>query len=140
VHTRRTQPASEAGFTLIEVLVAMIILAVGLLGLEAMGIGAARSVVMAERQSEYATLASDSLESALHQLRRGTVPAQFCIEFGRGDRLSRTISFPSANLGVVTVQAIPSPDSFSAPRSTFEVTSSVFLPTSPGTTVNGTPC
>ena len=48
---------SVDGFTLIEVVVAMVILALGLLGLEALGIGAARSIATADRQSGYATIA-----------------------------------------------------------------------------------
>lgn len=139
----RTEPVvkgPEAGFTLIEVLAAMIILAVGLLALEALGIGAARMVTVADRQSGYATLGSDSLESALHQLRRGSVPSQFCITFGRGDRLSRAVVFPNSSMARVTVRAIPPQDSYSAPRQDFQVASSVFLPISPGTTANGSPC
>jgi type IV pilus modification protein PilV len=54
--------AREAGFTLIEVLVAMVILSVGLLGLEALGIGAARSVVKAEDQTRMATAATRVME------------------------------------------------------------------------------
>lgn len=42
----------DGGFTLIEVLAAMIVLAVGLLAVQALGIGAVRSVNRAEQQSE----------------------------------------------------------------------------------------
>lgn len=59
------------GFTLVEVLVAMIILAIGLLALEAMGIGAARAVVRADLQSRYTALATDRLEQTLVQIRQG---------------------------------------------------------------------
>lgn len=131
---------AESGFTLIEVLAAMIILAVGLLALEGLGIGAARMISMADRQSEHATLASDSLESALHQIRRGAVPAQFCLTIDRGDRLSRTITFPNSRTARVTVLAISNQSSFSAPPRNFQVASSVFLPLSIGTTANGSPC
>ena len=70
----------QGGFTLIEVVVAMVVLAVGLLGLEALGIRAAQSLALADRQSGYAVIASDSLESGLHQLRNGAIPPQFCQE------------------------------------------------------------
>lgn len=130
----------ESGFTLIEVLVAMIILAVGLLALEALGIGAARAIVIAERQSGYVTVASDSLESALHQLRAGTVPDQFCETIDRGDQLSRTVEFPTGSLAVVTVEAIPNSGSVSAPARPFKVKSSVYLPNATTTIVNGSPC
>lgn len=54
---------SDAGFTLIEVLAAMVVLSVGLLGLEALGIGASRSLANAEAQSRYTTLATRAIEA-----------------------------------------------------------------------------
>jgi prepilin-type N-terminal cleavage/methylation domain-containing protein len=65
----RRRPSGRKGFTLIEVLVAMVILAVGLLALEAMGIGAARMVARADRQSEYTVMATAELEAALNTFR-----------------------------------------------------------------------
>lgn len=62
---------ADAGFTLIEVLIALVILAVGLLALEAMGIGAARMVARAQNQSEYAAAASDTLEKTLNRIKAG---------------------------------------------------------------------
>lgn len=59
----------ESGFTLIEVLVAMVILAVGLLGLEALGVGAARSVIRADVQTEMATAATRVIEQKQLQVR-----------------------------------------------------------------------
>jgi hypothetical protein len=108
---------------------AMLILAVGLLGLEAAGIGAARSIALADRQSGYAAIAADSLESAMHQLRRQTLPLQFCqSDLPFGDKLSRTVVFASAQLATVTVQAIPNPDSQNKPTETFQMSSSLYLP------------
>lgn len=63
------------GFTLVEVLVAMVILAIGLLALEAMGIGAARAVVRADLQSEYTALATDRMERALSLIRQNQAVA-----------------------------------------------------------------
>lgn len=68
---RLRRPRGREGFTLIEVLVAMVILAVGLLALEAMGIGAARMVARADEQSEYTAMASEELELALARVVRG---------------------------------------------------------------------
>ena len=65
---------SDEGFTLIEVLVAMLILAVGLLGLEALAIGAARSVTRSEQQGEVTVAASRAMEERIQEIRR-TAPA-----------------------------------------------------------------
>ena len=64
-------PRGREGFTLVEVLVAMIILAVGLLALEALGIGAARAVASADVQSEYTALATERMEETLVRIRQG---------------------------------------------------------------------
>ena len=64
-------PDRRAGFTLIEVLIAMVILAVGLLALESLGVGAARMVARAERRSTYVAMATDTLERTLSRLREG---------------------------------------------------------------------
>ncbi|HEX2076147.1 MAG TPA: prepilin-type N-terminal cleavage/methylation domain-containing protein [Longimicrobium sp.] len=69
---RRT---GREGFTLVEVLVAMVILAIGLLALEAMGIGAARAVARADLQSEYTALATDRMERALSLIRQNQAVA-----------------------------------------------------------------
>jgi prepilin-type N-terminal cleavage/methylation domain-containing protein len=60
----------EGGFTLIEVLAAMVIVAVGLLGLQALGIGAARSVVRADHQSELAAVATAAIEARQQAVRQ----------------------------------------------------------------------
>lgn len=133
--------ADQSGFTLIEVLVAMVILALGLLGLEALGIGAARSIALADRQSDYATIASDSLDSALFQLRQGTVPSQFCqTDLPFGDRMSREVDLTNPQLAQVSVTVIPNPDSSNAPSSPFAISSSLYLQTPPGGSVQGAPC
>lgn len=68
---RTTGRLDQDGFTLIEVLVAMLILAVGLLGLEALGIGAARSLAAAENKSEIVALGTGAMERAQRTLRQG---------------------------------------------------------------------
>lgn len=63
-------PRGREGFTLVEVLVAMVILAIGLLALEALGIGAARAVARADVQSEYTALATERMEQTLLRIRQ----------------------------------------------------------------------
>lgn len=63
----------EDGFTLIEVLVAMVVLAVGLLAVQALGIGAARSVSRAEQQSEVTAAVVAALERRDAAVRSGGV-------------------------------------------------------------------
>ena len=63
------RPGAQGGFTLVEVLLAMVILAVGLLALEALGIGAARMVNRAQVQSTWAAVATDTLERTLSRIR-----------------------------------------------------------------------
>lgn len=76
MHTERTvRLASREGFTLIEVLVAMVILSVGLLGLEALGIGAARSLASAETKNELVAAATTAMEETQKEIRDATAAA-----------------------------------------------------------------
>ena len=70
--TRPTDPGrGSAGFTLIEVLIAMVILSVGLLALEGLAVGAARTTASSARRSRYAEVATDNMERTLSSLREG---------------------------------------------------------------------
>lgn len=68
-------PSGRGGFSLIEVLVAMIILAVGLLALEGLAIGAARHVAVANQTTQYTNIAGERLEAALDLARSDGAPA-----------------------------------------------------------------
>jgi hypothetical protein len=119
-----------AGSSLIEVLVALVVVSIGLLAVEGLGIRAAHAVALAERNSRHATVAIDSLESALHALRHGIVPAQFCRnDLKYGDRLSRAVDLSEPGLATVRVRVTTSPDASDASPEPFEAESSVFLPT-----------
>jgi prepilin-type N-terminal cleavage/methylation domain-containing protein len=74
VNTRAAVHSAKQGFTLIEVLIALVILAIGILGLEALGIYAIRAVAQADRNSRSAAVATLYLEDALQQFREGKVP------------------------------------------------------------------
>lgn len=114
--TEPQKRTAEAGFTLVEVLVAMVVLAVGLLGLEALGVGAARMVNRAERQHGLVAAASDTLERTLGRIRAtpaGTaipeVQQRFMVA-GR-DSIRVHVTSPGSRLTTVSVTAIPSPSS-----------------------------
>lgn len=71
----RPRAAGREGFTLVEVLVAMVILAIGLLALEALAIGSARMVARADRESQYTALATEHMERVLERIDQGQNPA-----------------------------------------------------------------
>ena len=102
----RRRVRGQDGFTLIEVLIAMVILAVGLLGLEALGIGAARMVGRAERQGDYITAATTRLETTMAQLRQGAAPPAVSTEEIPGASL-RTQATSAGRLWTITVTITP---------------------------------
>jgi prepilin-type N-terminal cleavage/methylation domain-containing protein len=69
----RVRRLNREGFTLIEVLAAMIILAVGLLALESMAIGAARRIAAANRHTEFTHEAGRDIERVLDAVRQAAV-------------------------------------------------------------------
>jgi prepilin-type N-terminal cleavage/methylation domain-containing protein len=132
VSTKGRAKQLESGFTLIEVMIALLLLSVGLLGLEALGVVAVRSVALADRNSRSAVVASLYLEDAIQQIRRNRVPGP-CINqlLENGDRVTRLVQM-GGSLNVpsrVTVTVTPEPRG-STPRP-YTVSSLVF---SPGTT------
>jgi prepilin-type N-terminal cleavage/methylation domain-containing protein len=133
---------AEDGFTLIEVLAALVILAVGLLSVEALGIGASRSVTFADRQSEYAVASSAALESALQALRSDSMPDQWCHSgaLAGGATLSRAIDVSDPKLVRVTVRATPDPEGTGPRPDAFEISSSAYLPNGISGTPSGSPC
>jgi type IV pilus modification protein PilV len=120
VATEPIDVRADAGFSLIEVLIAMIILSVGLLALESLGIGAARTVHRAQVQSTYTALAADLMEKTLVRISQApsTAIADSSYTAGTGERVWRTASFAAMagtsrsgggtmNLWTVTVRVLP---------------------------------
>jgi type IV pilus modification protein PilV len=110
----------DAGFSLIEVLIAMIILSVGLLALETLGIGAARTVHRAQVQTTYAATASDLMERTLVRIDQAPNVAISDTSYtgSSGERVWRTASFAAMagttrsgggtmNVWTVTVRVLP---------------------------------
>lgn len=130
MNTELARGSTSAGFTLIEVLVAMVILSIGLLGLEALGIVAARSVGFAERQSGYALVAGAALEESLQPLRENpaTAPLSRCTVLPTGDTLSVLVNTATVpNLPSVTVTVKPGSGARPRPAS-FSVVGHVYSP------------
>lgn len=87
-------PRIDAGFTLIEVLFAMLILSVGLLALESLGIGAAAAVRRADVRTTYTAMATNEMETAMNELNRTPAVAQNRTDLGNGGapRIFRTVT------------------------------------------------
>lgn len=138
----------EGGFTLIEVLIAMMILAVGLLGLEALGIGVARGVGRAERRSAQAVVAADTMERMVSRIREGHTISSHSGELGesapkiiQGDLLRVTATpsptpsptpvggTPTGNRNAeIRVTIIPSTSSRIPQADSFTMVRNVFVP------------
>lgn len=117
----------QGGYTLVEVVVALIILSVGLLGLEALGIGASRMVNRAQRQSEYTEAAANLLEGAIATIRNNQTPTP-----GTSTHQGATLALTAVRAGdmwTVSVKITPPTTTrlFSA-SDTSRITSYVFRP------------
>jgi prepilin-type N-terminal cleavage/methylation domain-containing protein len=124
VTTKRSRRAE--GFTLIEVLVAMVLLAIGLMALQGMGIMAIKSVGFAERNTRAAAMASEWTEDGLNILRSNLQPEAFSCTLANGDQVERTLDVANPNLPRVTVTVTPEPRG-GTPQP-YALSSSVFLP------------
>jgi prepilin-type N-terminal cleavage/methylation domain-containing protein len=94
--TTHPAPGSESGFTLLEVLIAMIILATGVVGLQALGVTAIRANAEAGRQTTTTSWMNGSLEEALFAVRFASDPTQVATgtscEEGELGRLCTTVT------------------------------------------------
>lgn len=129
----------DDGFTLIEVLIAMVILAVGLLALEAMGIGAARMVARADRQSEHVARATARIEMVERELRRNngvaSAASQQAVTLTDGAVMTTTITgrstdvAPDNELYAVRVKVTPrATDKALSVKDTLSLRTNVFIP------------
>jgi Tfp pilus assembly protein PilV len=114
------------------VLIAMVILSVGLLGLEALGVGASRMVSRAERQGALVAVASDTLERTLSRFRTAANAAALpnvsqAFLTSRSDTIRVSVTGAGTRLRTVSVTAIPSPSSVVLRRAdSLRVTGNVF--------------
>lgn len=108
----RTRIRGREGFTLVEVLVAMVILAIGLLALEALAVGSARMVARADRESQYSALATERLESVLQRIRQNQNPPSSATNEGDGAAVATVVRrdvVGTSNIFTVTVTVTPPP-------------------------------
>ncbi len=90
------------GYALVEVLIAMVILAVGLLALESLAIGAARQVAAANRTTQYTLIASDRLERSLETARRAPATLSSGVEaLPNGTSIATVVQQSAAAGGIV---------------------------------------
>jgi prepilin-type N-terminal cleavage/methylation domain-containing protein len=122
----------DGGFSLIEVLIAFVILAVGLLSLEALGIGAARMVTRAERQGEFATAASDTLEGVMFRLRNGksfTSPSTYSLQGATMTVTATATPVADGNtMWNMSALVVPTKSRLFTPADSFRISSHVFKP------------
>lgn len=122
----------DAGFSLIEVLIAFVILAVGLLSLEALGIGAARMVTRAERQGEFATAAADTLEGVMFRLRNDlnfTSPSTYSLQGATMTITATATPVADGNtMWNMSALVVPATSKVLTPADSFRISSHVFDP------------
>lgn len=103
-HTGIAPLHADTGFTMVEVLFAIILLAIGFLGLQALAVGSVRMVARADRQAELAMAASQEMEVAFQQMRAGQTPQSRCTAVG-DVRISRRMEQLDTRTPRVTVTA-----------------------------------
>lgn len=134
---RSVRTRGEEGLTLIEVLAAMLVLAVGMIGVQALGIGAARLLARADQQTGMAVAATAAMEVRQQEIRRdpaGVVAEEECaLDATAGVDLCVRVdpggSSPDVSMGSarITVRAVHP----RLPRDTFSITSWVYDPAIP---------
>jgi prepilin-type N-terminal cleavage/methylation domain-containing protein len=126
VHRTRTTPA-QAGFTLIEVLMAMVILSVGLLSLMPLGATGLTMVALADQRTERTMEAASHMDRSMLQLRSTGALADSSWTLPSGDKIVRTASRAAdTKVWAVSVQVAPGTAVNGARALT--LTNHVFLP------------
>lgn len=96
---------AAAGSTLVEVLAALLILAVGLLALQAAMMASVRASSQAERQTQSVAIGARYLEDGLLELRLGRLPPSFDCVLPGGNVVHRHAQvLEDPNLAIVQVQ------------------------------------
>lgn len=127
---------------MIEVLIALVILAIGLLGLQALGILAVRSVAVANRNSRSAAVATRYLEDALQQIQQDTARPQSCNgrQLPNGDVVTRTVFIANSATEPSRVVVTVTPESRGLTQRPYTVTGYVYFPEILSKTKTGRAC
>lgn len=98
----------SAGFTLIESLMAMVILSVGLLSMMPLGASGLSMVAFAEKRTERTVTAATHLERSVLQLQRTRALADTAWTLPNGDKIERTVDrSQEQKLWTVTLRLTP---------------------------------
>lgn len=127
------------GFTLIEVMVALILLAVGLLGLAGLAGGAVRSLNLADYSSRAATIATRYMDQAVQEIHWLATP-ESCTNFqipGTKDRVTRAVTMSATpRLTPHTVVVTVTPWAGGGTSRSYTVRTRVFEPLSPASAIS----
>jgi Tfp pilus assembly protein PilV len=117
------------GAALLEVVIAMLILAVGLLGLEALGITTSRVIARANLQSEYVQSATRHIEALSDSVRRAQIGCgtRSTAQGSRGDTV-RVVVTGAINQRTVAVTIIPPASPGVVWADTFRLTRDLYVP------------
>ncbi len=119
---------AESGFTLIEVLIAMVLLGIALMALVPLGVISARQVGLADRNSRSAATATLYLEDALQQIRQGTPPAACSLTLDNGDKVERQVNISTSATVPSSVVVIVIPKPTTGPERADTIRSYAFSP------------
>jgi Tfp pilus assembly protein PilV len=125
---------------LIELMIAVVLIGVGLMVLQSLGVTAARTVMLADRTTRSTALAAEWMEDGLRLLRQNREPPAFSCTLSNGDRIARSLDRSNPNVPRLTVTTTLEPRG--GTERPHAISSSVFLPASNLAVVNEpkTPC
>jgi prepilin-type N-terminal cleavage/methylation domain-containing protein len=128
VSTETRGPRGERGFTLIEVLIAMVLLGIALMAIVPLGVISARQVGLADRNSRSAATATRYLEDGLQQIRQNRRPSPCDLTLANGDKVVRQVAISASAGAASTVIVIVTPKPTTGPERADTIRSYAFSP------------
>jgi prepilin-type N-terminal cleavage/methylation domain-containing protein len=123
---------NRQGFTLSEVMISMVILMVGMLSIQAVGISASRTMSRARMQGEYAQSATRHIESVADSVKRSLIACGTRTNPNgtTGDTV-RLVIAGAANRRTVSVTILPAPTPKLVRPDTFLIARDLYVPGAP---------